>query len=706
MKKIKKISLILFSFILTFCLSITVNAKTTATYYYGVSDFSSDISGAYYLYQNEGFDLRHLENMGLFELNINGTKKHAYCIEPGVSVTGNVEYSTKSLSEFTNSYIDSANKRTLLTQILSFAYTNDTKKIMQNKDAVAKMVAAQGLIWEVATGERTNFSSVKPNKMNTKYTSFYTVITSLSYKDVYNEYENVINKIQKTYYTNPAKGTKYEFKLESNANVVPLTYNASTKKYTLSIKDPNFSYWNISNKNGLSVSKNSAENTITITSSNPIEFSKPVVIELTSKTSNAVGTAFAYSSVDQDMVTAVGTPIKRYIKVYTPKYQLKLTKTESLGNKPLKGVTFDLCSNNTCTKKITTLTTNENGIATYNLITSPGTYYYKETKTLPGYELDSRIYSIKVSASNLAGSNSFGSSSLKNKPKQFNLIKYTIDENGAAVKLNDGCGTESYTGPTFQIKENNKPLYFRQLTNGTYILSNENDTSATTDLKTCNGAFKVYTLPNCNYTVTETKAPVGLTLPSNPSKNINVCGSGKNVSFTNGFTGLEFQKKNEDGEFISGGKFALQKKVNNVYKDVLLKEKKEGSYEYDSELTDDSANATYIILTGKGDNTGIARISKLPPGEYRIVEKEAPEGYEVIKDKDTTAIVTIKDEKKDDYYLVELINQKVSTSGDEDSAELVVTIITGRDIPNYLLITVGLVILLVALVIFRKKIKK
>lgn len=708
MKSIKKIILIVFTFLVSTIFSLNVNAKTTAAIYYAAQDYSSVISGKYYLQniKNVGMEQRDLKYMGLFELNIDGTKTHSYCIEPGIHVTGNETYSTKTLAEFTNTYINNNTKRTLISYILSFAYTNTPSKIVGDKAAISKVMAAQGLIWEVATGERTNFSTIKPNNMSTQYTSFYTAISGLKEQAIYNEYKNIINNIQKTYYTNPAKSTNYEFKLESNANIVPLTYNASTKKYTLAIKDANFSYWNISNKGGLEVTKNSAENTLTISSANPIEYSKPVVIELTSKTLNKAGTVTAYYGNDQDMITVVGSSIKRYIKVYTPKYQLKITKTESLGNKPLKGVTFDLCSNKTCTKKITTLTTDVNGVATYNLITAPGTYYYKETKTLAGYGLDSKIYSITVSASNLAGSSSFGTSTLKNNPKEFNLIKYTINESGAAIKLNDGCNTDTYTGPIFQIKENNKPLYFKELSKGSYILSNENDASASTDLKTCNGSFKVYTLPNCNYTVTETKAPTGLTLPSNSSKNINVCGSDKNVSFTNGFTGLEFQKKNEDGEFISGGKFALQMKVNNVYKDVLLKEKSKGSYEYDANLKDGSSNATYILLTGTDDNTGIARISKLPPGEYRIVEKEAPEGYEVIKDKDSTAIVTIKDEQKDDYYIVELINQKVSTAGDEDSAELVVTIITGRSIPNYILIITGLVILLGVLIIFRKKIKK
>ena len=190
-------------------------------------------------------------------------------------------------------------------------------------------------------------------------------------------------------------------------------------------------------------------------------------------------------------------------------------------------------------------------------------------------------------------------------------------------------------------------------------------------------------------------------MPSSPIKNIDVCTTDKNISFTNGFTGLEFQKKNEDGEFVSGGKFSLQMKINNVYKDVLLRQVEEGSYEYDSKLTENDKDATYVMLT----KDGIARISKLPPGEYRVVEKEAPEGYELIEDKDSKALVTIKDSYKEQYY-VEMIDQKTNKYGSSSSAELVVTIITGRKILNYAFIISSLIILLVVAIIVRKKFKK
>ena len=153
---------------------------------------------------------------------------------------------------------------------------------------------------------------------------------------------------------------------------------------------------------------------------------------------------------------------------------------------------------------------------------------------------------------------------------------------------------------------------------------------------------------------------------------------------------------------LPGGKFALQRKVDGVYKDMLLIEKEAGSYTYDASAKSTTANATYIIET----DSGVALISKLPTGEYRVVEKEAPEGYELIADRDSTAKVTISDSGATDYYLVEMVDRQVTMYGDESSAELVIAIITGRTVVNYIAVAGVLVVLLGAAIIIRKKIKK
>lgn len=712
-------------------------------------------------YNNVYFSLKLIDNgkTGTHTLNtgiytINGM--HAYCIEPGVEINGTSGYSSsngKSLSSYTGGYFTTnsnswqyvANdneltndRRDLIAYILTFAQnegdiassnynSSNWSNIAKNKASeyqtsklsnTYKIFAAQGMIWEVVVGERKSFNNAWPEYGPT--CSFYNVINGKNNCNkanttaIKNEYDRIVSAIQNSFYKAPGESSGNKtFKPGGSENVVPLSWNSTTNKYTLTIYDTNFKYWEViesSNATSPDLDVTIGSNYITISSDEPIDqdSAKKVGIKIKNK-NNKESTVYVDSNL-QDVVALGGTTREAYIKVYTPKYQIKINKKADLDNKLLSGAKFNVCTNSSCTNVLGTITTGSDGTAVYKNIPSPGTYYIKEIEAPDGYELDSTPHEITVSSSNIAGSTSYGTITISNENKEFNLTKMSVDEDGNAVILDDGCGTDNYTGPEFEIKENGNSLYFKELSPGIYDYANKDTEGAVTKLKTCNGKLKVYTLPNCSYTITETKAPEGLTLPSNPTRTINVCGSDKNVSFTNGFAGLEFQKKDEDGNFIAGGKFSLQKKENNVYKDVLLKEVDEGTYVYDSNLKETDEGATYIITTKdgeqEGEEKGIARITKLPPGEYRISEKEAPEGFELIEDKDSKALVTIKDSDKGDYYLVEMIDQKINQNGSEASAELVVTITTGRNVPNYVLIISILSVLLILAIILRKRIKK
>ena len=139
----------------------------------------------------------------------------------------------------------------------------------------------------------------------------------------------------------------------------------------------------------------------------------------------------------------------------------------------------------------------------------------------------------------------------------------------------------------------------------------------------------------------------------------------------NGVTGVVFNKIDENGLLISGGKFALQKKINGIYKDIQLKHESGAIYSYveNQENTNDNS---YVLET---DN-GIINIKNLPKGEYRFVEKEAPEGYDFIKDKDSNAkfiindkgITDLKGNSSGNYYLVKLVNKQTKIEGSYDSA--------------------------------------
>lgn len=652
---------------------------------------------------------------------INGTGiftvggKHAYCVEPNEKLTSD-GYQNKDNSNTKTDFIHydnlSTEQITNIYYILTYAY-KDTAPNTYKADKYARIAAAQGLIWEVALGERKgfNFSSAKPNSSPSK-NSFYSVIHNS--KNTYvasikTEYDKIVNSIKNSFLSSPGeKGKTFEMG-DSKVNTVPLAWNPTTKKYEIEIKDTKFNYWAVKNSNGLSVSMKT--NSIYIASSEPIDKSSAKTVSISIKNPNGAEAVIYKDDEYQDVVTVGGTTKEKYINVYTPEYQLKVTKVSDSDGKALSGVKFNICTSSSCAKasQIATITTGSNGVAIYKSLPHPGTYYIKEVSAPIGYELDSTSYKINVTTSHVAESSNYASITVKNKAKQFNLTKTTMDENGREVVLNDGCGTSNYTGPEFEIRENGNVLYFKESGLGSYTISNKDDEGATTKLKTCNGKFAVYSLPNCNYTISEIKAPEGLTLDAQPTKVVNICGVDKNISFINGFAGLEFQKKDENGNFLTGGKFTLQVMINNIYRDVLLKKQDQGYYEYSSELTEDDSDATYVFeTTDDEESKGKAFIENLPPGEYRIVEKEAPSGYDLIADKDSTALVTIKDVGQEgvSHYLAELINKKSSIKGGSSSAELIVTITTGRKVPNYVFIIGGLSVLLVITIVLRKKIRK
>lgn len=625
--------------------------------------------------------------------------EQVYCIEPEAKINGNGSHSESTLGNYNGKYFNKNNtaKTDLLKYVLTFAYKAPTVNKDISAADTAKIIAAQGLIWQIAVGE------VKFNTNRTGISisgDFYNQIKNSSnanVQNIYKEYNRIITAVKESFLSNPPG-----FSTAAVANPIELVYNSQTGDFRKTINSTKFQYYDIVKTNGLKVTK--TNNSITLSSTSAISKDNAKIVEISVHSANKGEAKAYYKNDQQDVVSIYGTTSSRYIKVYTPKFQLKITKEALLDGKKLKGVKFNVYEDNKCTKLLDTITTGSDGTAKYENIPKPGTYCLKEVKTSTpdGYEENSNPISITVSSSNIAGSTSYATKTIKNKNKEFNLTKKTVDEKGNVVDLDDGCGTDIYTGPEFEIKENGNSLYFKEIRPGEYDLTTKDDKGATTKLRTCKGKFKVYTLTKCNYTISETKAPEGLTLPSEPTKAINVCGSDKNVSFTNGFAGLEFQKKDDDGKPLSGGKFSLQRKINNVYQDVLLKQTGDGSYVYDSNLNEKDEGTTYIILT----NNGRALISKLAPGEYRVVEKEAPKGYELIQDKDSTALVTIKDSDQDGYYLVEMINKNINKNGSDSSAELIVTITTGRKVPNYIFIISALVVLLIIAIILRKRIKK
>ena len=188
---------------------------------------------------------RYLNGIGAFMVG----NKHAYCLEPGVTLnsTGyenDDDYVNLSSISYKDSKFlkDSSNKRELIAWVLTYAYqSSDPNSITSS--SYPKYAAAQALIWEVVTGERTNFKSLKPNKTISSDSSknkknLYSVIHSSSAKDnrkkIAQEYDRIVNSIKGSFLREPGETGK-KFLSDSNAKTKKVVLTWDSKKQVFNI---------------------------------------------------------------------------------------------------------------------------------------------------------------------------------------------------------------------------------------------------------------------------------------------------------------------------------------------------------------------------------------------------------------------------------------------------------------------------------------
>lgn len=152
---------------------------------------------------------------------------------------------------------------------------------------------------------------------------------------------------------------------------------------------------------------------------------------------------------------------------------------------------------------------------------------------------------------------------------------------------------------------------------------------------------------------------------------------------------FNFYKQNKRGETLKTGKYKLQRLDGDKYKDIYIKS--DGN-----RFTEDSNGRIQFTI-----DSGFATFYNMPEGKYRIIEIEAPEGYERAGSKDT-ANVTIDSNGYAKGLLV-LKNRAIVDAGASASAELVISISTGQKVIKYGLIIVLLISAIGGLMIFLKK---
>ena len=685
---------------------------------------------------------------------MNASKMHGYidgdtrlfCVDPtrkhGTSYTASEDYKGNFKTRMNNTYYYNN----------MVSHLADIQKILScrtaNQDGSA---AAQALIWELVSNERNGLPSYVNKILKNKD---YKTNSISGFIPIYSRLDS---DVKKYYHSTLRCAARYNiipsFASSSQAYAKPIKLtNYSNGSYSYTFKDSNgvdnnlLKYYIVTSSDGSSVKVSKTNSSITVTSSREIKENAPVLITLKyAKKDDGdylkdddmryyYATSKVNNKYPQALISGSRAGTVSYLKVYTPtkpveptptpttyntvsapNYHLRVKKVDEEGN-AIEGVTFKIYSNSSLTQEVATIKTNADGWATYEDIRTIGKYYVKEVSAPDGYVTSDEVKPIDVTSSNRFDlSYAEATSSFVNKYNHLKLSKRTIDENGNQINITDYTESSckgTYKGPVFSIKKENKSLYFKEISAGKYKIVSSTESGSTEDVKTCNGDFDIIAIPSGCYDITEKEAPDGYTLPSNPTQQVCVVKGQESTATVmyNGVTGVVFNKINENGILISGGKFALQRKINGVYKDLQMKHESGAIYSYVDHEDKHANSDSYIMET---DN-GVINIKNLPQGEYRFVEKEAPDGYDLIKDKDSKATFTISDKgiagsngkNSGNYYQIKLVNKQTKIEGSSDSAELIVTIITGRKVINYVLVIGGLAVLLTILIIIRKKSKK
>jgi len=746
MKK-KIILIILFLFLL---IPINISATTRTGYFERVEDTDGYGSGShgnknavYFLNKSIYNDTISFAKFQVYYINKGTSYYQAYCIEPGTPADNDeafTEYSysstiptaytklsylrldstRKSLIRKVLTYIyplsnpiDStavsamafSSKSSFISAVNEMEYSEWESSTDPHKIALARSIATQGLLWEIVTTERTTFNSYVADKTPSIHgltnSSFCTAFVNGA--KCYGN--NTASPADNTYVSAEYKRLVdmasvdgvYPSRFDNGTTPLKLNYDSNTKKYVGTISVTNSSFKRCvakSSNNGreCTISTNDSDVTVTVNSSNSItiksnkyiDSSTPVTISYKKRQSSGTTVNWYEKSGEvQGLVQATpGDLITKTLSVYTQKFGIKVLKIDSITEDPIPDVRFNVYSSSACTgTPIASGTTGETGIAEFtNLETSAKVYVKEDASTAPeGYKINSACVGVTPSSD----LNNLTQATVEEIPTELIIQKY--DERLQLI-------TDSSAKFTIEDKESGNTMHFTG-SNGVYVYS-ENGT--VTELSTTNGLITITYLPIGNYVITETQAPDDYQIPDDPETDVELGSEDLTVKIVNGITGgVIFEKVDEDGVYISGGLFSLQRKVNNVYTDVLLEETDTGVYEYTDEETETS---TAVFST----SSGLATLTGLPTGVYRIVEKQAPNGYDLI-DEDDSPGFTILDVGENS--IIRMTDIETSSSGSNDSATLIIAISTGRDIKNYFLIISCIVVGLGAAIFVKKKIK-
>ena len=323
-----------------------------------------------------------------------GVTVPAYCMEPSVrSASGDLSYSSTSWSSL------SWNQRYAVTLALSYGYGGNYDFYGIHPDCA--QLATQAVIWEFVCGYR---GTTYP------YTLYDTTCANLFHyagDGVQEAYDILIDRIM-GHGVIPSFAVKYRNQL-SDTNAITLTWDGS--QYVGTATDTNgvlSQYYFRTNISGVTVSQR--RNVLTVTAT------KDAAAKLNGYISSDYGYALDVEGTEAVLLepsngsnyqacaalTSLPDPVWAYIhfkvKIVEEKGSLTINKVDAETGKALAGVTYRLFDANG--KKVADMTTGADGKAVLADLPQ-GRYSYQEISAPSGYVVDNTKYQITITATAL-----------------------------------------------------------------------------------------------------------------------------------------------------------------------------------------------------------------------------------------------------------------------------------------------------------------
>lgn len=269
---------------------------------------------------------------------------YCFCIERGIPLPDNTEYAGSADASHGDKYKRlTENQKDLLKLALTYGYPNRVG-LQTSKDANACYAATQLIVWQITMGFRS--SATELNDKTYPMSGYSGTMTEQYTRNKYlKAYYDAILSDMARHYTRPSF-TAYT---PGAAKTFELEYKNG--KYTVTLTDSNnmLSDYYVSVSGGVSASVSG--NTLTLTSTKPIN--DAVTVKLNRRVySTNMSTGFLIWSVpgkesaNQDMLSGVpadNDPVPSYLKVRTAAGSAKIVKVSEDGK--VDGITFRIQGN-------------------------------------------------------------------------------------------------------------------------------------------------------------------------------------------------------------------------------------------------------------------------------------------------------------------------------------------------------------------------